>query len=61
MTREGQLNGTAYTVTGDATAWAYRDEIADAGHFCEFADFMRDVYLNSPEYKALPEAEGGYD
>jgi hypothetical protein len=55
------INGTSFTVTGDATAWEYRDENASAAHFCAFADYMRDVYLNTEEYKALPEAEGGYD
>jgi hypothetical protein len=52
------IDGASYTVTGDATAW---DENASAAHFCQFADFMRDLYLNTAEYKTLPEAEGGYD
>jgi hypothetical protein len=55
------IDGASYTVTGDATAWEYRDENASAAHFCQFADFMRDLYLNTAEYKTLPEAEGGYD
>jgi hypothetical protein len=55
------MNGTTYTVTGDASAWGYIDENASADHFCQFADFMRDLYWNTEAYKSLPEAEGGYD
>ncbi len=55
-----RIDGKEYTVTGDETAYAYVDKNSQAKRFCDFVDFMIELAKSTPEYKSLPEAEGGY-
>ena len=54
------VRGAEYTVTGDDTAWHYKDGNSSAGRFCLFVEFMKDICRNSEEYMALPDAKGLY-
>ncbi|MBQ8929889.1 MAG: hypothetical protein IKS27_05670 [Oscillospiraceae bacterium] len=58
---EFQIGGETYRVTGDASAWAYRDSSTLAADFCDFMDFMGKTYRSLEAYQALPAASGGYD
>jgi len=53
-------DGKIYHITGDATAWGYRDSDKDAGAFCAFNNEMNQFFRETDEYKSLPEPEGGY-
>lgn len=55
------LNGEAYTVIGDSTAWEYRKENAQAESFCSFVSYIREYLINTEAYASLPAANGGYD
>lgn len=55
------IDGTEHSISGDATAWSYRDSDDDVARFISFVDFMNDLMQSSEEYQSLPEHEGGYE
>ena len=54
------INGTIYSVTGDATASCYPKN-RQAARFAEFVEFMQGVVINTPEFQQMPKPNGGYD
>ncbi len=61
-------DGKTYTVTGDSSVqgWDVFDKKngyiggKEVRNFNKFIEFMGEMYRSLPEYKALPEAKGGY-
>ena len=54
-------NGNTYIIRGDDTAQGFKNTDNDAQNFVGFIGFMRSVLYETPEYKNLPDAVGGYD
>ena len=54
-------NGNTYIIRGDDTAQGFKDINNDAQNFVSFIGFMRSVLYETPEYKNLPDAVGGYE
>lgn len=54
-----RINGHEYTVSGDSTTEML--ESVDSQHLHVFMEYLRDYMINTAEYKAMPDAEGGYD
>lgn len=54
-------NGNTYIIRGDDTAQGFKDTNNDAQNFVSFIGFMRSVLYETPEYKNLPDAVGGYE
>ncbi len=52
-------NGKMHHIKGDDTARKY-PQVKWGADFVAFVDFMRDFVRNTPEYQAMPPAEGGY-
>lgn len=52
-------DGVSYTVEGTNVIEMY-PEHPQAARFSIFVDFMLKFISNTPEYRAMPEAEGGY-
>lgn len=55
------IDGKTYIIKGDSTAYNYVDNNNKAKQFCSFVNYMREIYYSAEEYKAFPEAVGGYD
>ena len=53
-------DGETYAITGDTMVREYAKTNGRAAQFWEFVQYMEELYLNSPEYLSLPEAQGGY-
>lgn len=54
-------NGNTYIIRGDDTAQGFKNTDNDAQNFVSFIGFMRSVLYETPEYKNLPDAVGGYE
>ena len=54
------MNDDTYTVKGDETA-AFYPEDDEAVRFMKFVNFMSQIIRDTPEYQALPEANGAYE
>ena len=54
-------NGNTYIIRGDDTAQGFKNTDNDAQGFVNFIGFMRSVLYETPEYKNLPDAVGGYN
>ena len=54
-------NGNTYIIRGDDTAQGFMNTDNDAQNFVSFIGFMRSILYETPEYKNLPDAVGGYD
>ena len=54
------MNGVNYHIIGDETAKYFQEE-ADAVHFMEFVEYLKQLVTALPEYQALPEAVGAYE
>lgn len=54
-----RINGHEYTVSGDSTTEML--ENMDGQHLHVFMEYLREYMINTTEYKAMPESEGGYD
>lgn len=53
-------DGETYTVTGDATAWEYAVQDTRAARLYDFVQYMSELFVSSPAYQSLPEAQGAY-
>lgn len=53
-------DGDTYTVTGDATAWEYAVQDTRAARLYDFVQYMSELFVSSPAYQSLPEAQGAY-
>ena len=54
-------NGNTYIIRGDDTAQGFKNTDNDAQGFVNFIGFMKSVLYETPEYKNLPDAVGGYN
>jgi len=54
-----RINGHEYTVSGDDTTGQL--DSMEGRHLRAFMEYLMTYMINTQDYKALPEAEGGYD
>ncbi len=54
-------NGRTYNITGDETAFFYKDENKSAAEFTYLTRRLTDIMSSTAEFTALPEPSGGYD